>query len=100
MYFVSFRILNIAKYNLFHLLCKQKTKNSNNMKRKDNTLTRIEFQVMSILWDINSPACGHDILERYDEPKPSYTTIATTRKNPTPTPTHIIRVVLFIILET
>lgn len=77
MYFVSFRILNISKYNLFHLLCKQKTKNSNNMKRKDNTLTRIEFQVMSILWDINSPACGHDILERYDEPKPSYTTIAT-----------------------
>lgn len=32
---------------------------------------------MSILWDINAAACGHDILERYPEPKPTYTTIAT-----------------------
>ena len=47
------------------------------MKRKDNTLTRVEFQIMSILWDINHSACGRDILERYEEPKPTYTTIAT-----------------------
>ena len=47
------------------------------MKRKDNTLTRMEFQIMSILWDINHSACGRDILERYEEPKPTYTTIAT-----------------------
>ena len=35
---------------------------------------------MSILWDINHAACGHDILERYEEPKPTYTTIATYMK--------------------
>lgn len=59
----------------------QKTVNNNSkMKRKDNTLTRVEFQIMSILWDINHAACGHDILERYDEPKPTYTTIATYMK--------------------
>ena len=32
---------------------------------------------MSILWDLGHPACGHDILERYPEPKPTYTTIAS-----------------------
>lgn len=50
------------------------------MKHKDKVLTKVEFMVMSILWDINHSACGHDILERYPEPKPTYTTIATYMK--------------------
>lgn len=50
------------------------------MKRKDNTLTKMEFQIMSILWDINHSACGWEILNRFDEPKPAYTTIATYLK--------------------
>lgn len=40
----------------------------------------MEFQIMSILWDINHSACGWDILNRFDEPKPAYTTIATYLK--------------------
>lgn len=35
---------------------------------------------MSILWDINHSACAWDILERCEEPKPAYTTIATYMK--------------------
>ena len=50
------------------------------MRRKDNTLTKMEFQIMSILWDINHSACAWDILDRMDEPKPAYTTIATYMK--------------------
>lgn len=50
------------------------------MNKKDNTLTKTEFQVMSILWDINHSACGRDILERCEDPKPTYTTIATYMK--------------------
>ena len=50
------------------------------MRRNDSTLTKVEFQVMSILWDINHSACAWDILERYPEPKPAYTTIATYLK--------------------
>lgn len=50
------------------------------MKHKDKVLTKVEFMVMSILWDINHSACGHDILERYPDPKPTYTTIATYMK--------------------
>ena len=50
------------------------------MPKKDNTLTKVEFQIMSILWDINHSACAWDILERYEEPKPAYTTIATYLK--------------------
>ena len=50
------------------------------MKRKDNTLTKVEFEVMNILWDINGGACAWDILEHYEDPKPAYTTIATYLK--------------------
>ncbi len=50
------------------------------MKRNDNTLTKVEFEVMNILWDINGAACAWDVLEHYKEPKPAYTTIATYLK--------------------
>ena len=50
------------------------------MKRKDNTLTKVEFEVMNILWDIKNGACAWDILEHCQEPKPAYTTVATYLK--------------------
>ena len=50
------------------------------MKRKDNALTKVEFDVMNILWDIEGGACAWDILEHYEDPKPAYTTIATYLK--------------------
>ena len=50
------------------------------MRRNDNTLTKVEFQMMSILWDMDQAACGRDILQRWTEPKPTYTTIATYLK--------------------
>ena len=50
------------------------------MKRNDNTLTKVEFEVMNILWDIDGAACAWDVLERYKEPKPAYTTVATYLK--------------------
>lgn len=50
------------------------------MKRTDWTLTKSEFQLMTALWDIGHAACGKELLERYPEPKPTYTTIATYLK--------------------
>ena len=50
------------------------------MKRIDNTLTKVEFEVMNILWNIDGAACAWDVLEHYKEPKPAYTTIATYLK--------------------
>jgi len=50
------------------------------MRKKENTLTRMEFQIMSALWDINHSACAWDILDRFEEPKPADTTIATYMK--------------------
>jgi len=50
------------------------------MKKKEQTLTRTEFQLMTILWDIGHAACAWDILERWEEPKPAYTTVATYLK--------------------
>ena len=50
------------------------------MRKKENTLTRMEFQIMSALWDINRSACAWDILDRFEDPKPAYTTIATYMK--------------------
>ena len=48
---------------------------------KNKQLTRAEFQVMSILWNLPTSE-GHtsEILERYDDPKPAYTTLATFLK--------------------
>ena len=50
------------------------------MKQKEKTLTKAEFDLMSILWDINHSACVHDILQRCPEPRPAYTTLATYMK--------------------
>lgn len=50
------------------------------MKKKEQTLTLTEFQLMTILWDIGHAACAWDILERWEKPKPAYTTVATYLK--------------------
>ena len=48
--------------------------------KRMKTLTKGEMQVMNILWEMQRGACVHDILARYDEPRPAYTTIATFLK--------------------
>ena len=47
---------------------------------RQQTLTKSETQVMNILWDMGRGACVADVLERYDEPRPAYTTVATFLK--------------------
>ena len=47
---------------------------------KERTLTKGEMQVMNVLWNIGRGPSANDILERYDEPRPAYTTIATFLK--------------------
>ena len=49
-------------------------------KAKTYTLTKAEMQIMNILWEMPNGGCIHDIIERYEEPKPAYTTIATFMK--------------------
>ena len=50
-------------------------------KNKDNqTLTRVELEMMNHLWQINKPASVRELLESYDAPKPAYTTIGTYMK--------------------
>lgn len=39
-------------------------------------LTQAEEQVMKVLWDLKQ-AYVKDILDRFDEPKPAYTTVST-----------------------
>lgn len=50
------------------------------MRKNDQTLTKTEFQVMSILWDLGHASCAWDILDKWEEPKPAYTTVATYLK--------------------
>lgn len=47
---------------------------------KQQTLTKSETQVMNILWDMGRGACVADVLERYAEPRPAYTTVGTFLK--------------------
>ena len=57
-------------------------KNRNFMIRKDEKvirLTKAEEQVMQILWEMDE-AVVKDIVDRFDQPKPAYTTVATVLK--------------------
>lgn len=47
---------------------------------KFTTLTRAEMQVMSILWDSGRMCDVHDVVAKYNEPRPAYTTVATFLK--------------------
>ena len=53
------------------------------MKRdKDNqTLTRVEMEIMNRLWAMNEPSVSvRQLLAEYPEPKPAYTTLGTYMK--------------------
>ncbi|MBO4841686.1 MAG: BlaI/MecI/CopY family transcriptional regulator [Bacteroidaceae bacterium] len=49
-------------------------------KKEINTLTKAEMEIMNILWDEAKPMSTHAIIEKYPEPKPAYSTIATFMK--------------------
>lgn len=49
-------------------------------KKKTYTLTKSELQVMNILWAAGKSLDVHGIIDRYDDPKPAYTTVATFLK--------------------
>ena len=44
---------------------------------KNQTLTRAELQVMEVLWSVGKACDVHEVVERYAEPRPAYTTIST-----------------------
>lgn len=46
------------------------------MKKNSERLTRGEEEVMQILWSLGQ-ACCNDIIARFPDPKPKYTTVAT-----------------------
>lgn len=51
------------------------------MKKENNkTLTRAEMQVMNILWSMGKATDVHEVVERYEEPRPAYTTVSTYMK--------------------
>jgi predicted transcriptional regulator len=51
------------------------------MKDKQRQLTKAETQVMNIVWDLpEGKGTVQDILDRYPEPKPAYTTLLTFTK--------------------
>lgn len=47
---------------------------------KDYTLTKGEMQVMNALWAAGKALDVHEVVSRYDEPRPAYTTISTFLK--------------------
>lgn len=50
-------------------------------KNTDNqTLTRVEMEIMTHLWQIKKAASVRELLETYDDPKPAYTTVGTYMK--------------------
>lgn len=47
---------------------------------QNQVLTKSEMTVMNILWEMKEGGTVYDVLERYQEPKPAYTTVATFLK--------------------
>ena len=47
---------------------------------KNQTLTKAELQVMEVLWSVGKACDVHEVVERYAEPRPAYTTISTFMK--------------------
>jgi BlaI family penicillinase repressor len=45
-------------------------------KRQIRELTRLEEQVMQVLWELEKGLI-HDLLERFPDPKPAYNTVST-----------------------
>lgn len=78
--FRKFSISKVCDIGEIDVTLQSEHQKHDSMKHSDKTLTKVEFQVMTALWDINRAACGKDILERWKEPKPTYTTIATYLK--------------------
>ena len=50
------------------------------MEKTMKPLTRAEMDVMNVLWDSPLALSINDIVERYADPKPAYTTVATFLK--------------------
>lgn len=47
---------------------------------QNQVLTKSEMTVMNILWEMSDGGTVYDVLDRYEEPKPAYTTVATFMK--------------------
>lgn len=45
--------------------------------RRESILSKTEYDIMSIIWDINHSVSTREIYEQLPEPKPAYTTLAT-----------------------
>ena len=50
------------------------------MEKTKKPLTRAEMDVMNVLWDSPLALTINDIVERYSDPTPAYTTVATFLK--------------------
>lgn len=50
------------------------------MKKDKRTLTRAETLIMNILWDSGEAMTTHEIIGKYPDPKPAYSTTATFMK--------------------
>ena len=46
----------------------------------DYTLTKSEMQVMNALWSAGKALDVHEVVAKYDEPRPAYTTVSTFLK--------------------
>lgn len=47
---------------------------------QNRTLTKNEMTIMNILWEMSDGGTVYDVLAKYEDPKPAYTTTATFMK--------------------
>ena len=69
-------LLGIAIPCLIILQQKQHKRDMKTTNRRESILSKTEYDIMSIIWDINHSVSAREIYDQLPEPKPAYTTLA------------------------
>ena len=72
----SFGLFSVFRTPFPHTFAAETSKKMKTNNRREAILSKTEYDIMSIIWDINRSVSAREIYELLD-PKPAYTTLAT-----------------------
>ncbi len=68
--------LQVVEASPLHLQQKQTKRDMKTTNRREGILSKTEYDIMSIIWDVNRSVSAREIYDLLPEPQPAYTTLA------------------------
>jgi len=68
--------LQVVEASPLHLQQKQQKRDMKTTNRRESILSKTEYDIMSIIWDVNRSVSAREIYDLLPEPQPAYTTLA------------------------